>query len=355
MSETKFFLHRFIVWLVVIAFAWLAAGVMRFFLCFSLKKLSKNGKLCLRDHMLDFLSQRPFRHVMIFFALVWIVNDAQIHFPAGDEKIIFFLKQMLGIYGIMLGAMVFNAVVEGFLRWSKDRLEKKDERDILNEFFPLIRRIVRTIIWIIGGIISLSYVGIDVSAILISFGLAGAALALALKDMLENVISGVLIMLDRPFRIGDRIQLASGELGDVVEISLRSTRIMTFDQNYIIIPNTKLIGDKIVNLSFPNPKIRVMVELNVSYDTNLKKARQVMLDVASKFAGLVDDPPPVVYVGDLKDSSISLILYARASDYKEHWMLQNQLREAIFEEFQKEKIKIPFPQMDIHLKGDLPK
>jgi small-conductance mechanosensitive channel len=163
------------------------------------------------------------------------------------------------------------------------------------------------------------------------------------------MIAGFTIMLDRPFRVGDRIQLASGEKGDVVEIGLRSTKILTFENTLLIIPNESIVKEMVWNLSYPNPIIRVKVDVGVAYGTDPERVKQIMVDVAKQHPEVLDDPEPKAYLINFGDSSLDFTLVGRVANYGDQWRVQEELRIAIYKAFEKEGIEIPFPQRVVHM------
>ncbi len=151
---------------------------------------------------------------------------------------------------------------------------KKTESTINEAVFPILNRLVMILILFIAVVISLGHFGVDVSSLLVFLGGGSVAIALAAQETLANMIAGFIIMLDRPFRLGDRIKLPTGEIGDVYEIGLRSTKILDFDNNLIISPNSELTKTKVINYSYPRNDIRVLVEVNVAYGTSIERAKR---------------------------------------------------------------------------------
>ncbi|MCD6418707.1 mechanosensitive ion channel family protein [bacterium] len=345
-------LYRTIIWIGVIVAAWLVARFLSWMLGFIHRKFTSKTATKLDDYVIEALRREPFSHIAILLALVWVVNDAASNFPTGDERMISFLRHLLIIYGIFLGAVVVDGMFRAVLNWMREEMSQKSDLKVLSEFFPLLRKIGRTTIYAIAVVIVLSHLGVDVSALIVSMGVAGAAIALAVKDTIENAISGILIMLDRPFRIGDRIKLSSGEVGDIFDIGLRSTKILTFDNTLIILPNTKLLTEKITNLSYPNPVMRVKVEVDVAYGTDIDFAKNIMERIAKEHPDVLDEPQPKAYFVEFGESGLKLILMGRVGKYTNVWDTQNQLREMIYKEFAENQIEIPFPQMDVHIKRE---
>ncbi|MEX2189058.1 MAG: mechanosensitive ion channel family protein, partial [Bacteroidota bacterium] len=195
----------------------------------------------------------------------------------------------------------------------------------------------------------LNYFRQDVSSLVVSLGVGSLAIALAAQDTIANMIAGFVIMMDKPFRPGDRIQLASGETGDVYEIGIRSTKVLDFDNNVIVMPNAELTKGKIVNYSYPEMVIRVMVQVGVAYGTDIDQARQIMVKLARLHPHVMSEPAPEVFVMDLADSAILLRLVGRSDDFRQKFLTEAALREEIYNSFVKEGIEIPFPQRVVHL------
>ena len=341
-----------LLWVIVIISAFVIAKVVSVVLGEVRKKLAAKTKSKLDDYILDALRKKPVMHIFILLALVWVVNDAAANFPEMNSKIILIINKALAIYGIFIGAFIIDGIIMAILKWANEELQHSGQTAVIHEFFPLIRKVMRVIVFSVATVIVLSHLGVDVSSLIVSMGVAGAALALAVKNTVENAVSGILIMLDRPFRIGDRIKLDTGEVGDIYEIGLRSTKILTFENNLIILPNSKLLDEKIVNLSYPNPIIRVKIEVGVAYGSDIEKVKSVMEKTARENKLVLEDPAPAAYFVNFGESSLDFILLARVEKYKDAWNVENQLREKIYEAFAENNIEIPFPQMDVKIRND---
>ncbi|RKZ27015.1 hypothetical protein DRQ29_04100 [bacterium] len=340
-----------LLWVIVIVSAFVIAKVVSPVLGEVRNKLAAKTKSKLDDYILDALRKKPVMHIFILLALIWVVNDAAANFPEMNSKIILIINNALAIYGIFIGAFIIDGIIMAILKWANEELQHSGQTAVIHEFFPLIRKVMRVIVFSVAAVIVLSHLGVDVSSLIVSMGVAGAALALAVKNTIENAVSGILIMLDRPFRIGDRIKLDTGEVGDIYEIGLRSTKILTFENNLIILPNSKLLDDKIVNLSYPNPIIRVKIEVGVAYGSDIEKVKSVMEKTARENKLVLEDPAPAAYFVNFGESSLDFILLARVEKYKDAWNVENQLREKIYEAFAENNIEIPFPQMDVNMKS----
>jgi len=210
--------------------------------------------------------------------------------------------------------------------------------------FLLVNRFIAVFIGAIAVVMVLGHFGVDVSSFLVFLGGGSVALALAAQETLSNMIAGFVIMIDRPFRIGDRVKLPTGEIGDVFEIGMRSTKILDFDHNLIISPNSELVKTRVVNYSYPEARIRVAVDVGVAYGTDLRVARETILALLRAEKSVLKDPAPQVAVVALADSSVNLQAVAFTADFHNKSAIETSLREHIYQEFSKAGIEIPFPQ-----------
>ncbi|MFQ6092875.1 MAG: mechanosensitive ion channel family protein [bacterium] len=260
------------------------------------------------------------------------------------------VDSILFTLAIIVGASILWRVSGTFIRWYTHTVAVRTATRFDDEFAPLIGRIVKALIFFVAAIVILDYFGINVNSLVVSLGVGSLAIALAAKDTLANMIAGVVIMIDRPFRIGDRILLSSGEKGDVYDIGLRSTKILTFDNTLIVMPNAQIINEKLTNLSYPDPKIRVRVDVGVAYGTDLEKAKNIMIDVCREHPDVLDDPEPQCWFIDFGDSSLNLSVRCRVANYGQQWRVGEELRMRINRRFEEEGIEIPFPQRVVHFK-----
>ena len=192
----------------------------------------------------------------------------------------------------------------------------------------------------------LGQVGIETASFIAIFGSAGIAVGLALQGSLSNLAAGVMLILFRPFKVGDYIESA-GVTGVVKEIQMFTTILMSPDNKKIIVPNGKLFGDNIINYS-SEPERRLDLIFGVGYADDLQKVKQVILDVLSQDGRILSDPAPSIGVLELADSSVNFAVrpWVKTGDY---WTVYFELQEKIKERFDTEGINIPFPQRDIHM------
>lgn len=188
--------------------------------------------------------------------------------------------------------------------------------------------------------------GVNVTSLLAVLGAAGLAVGLALKDSLSNFAAGVMLMVFRPFRIGDFIT-AGGTSGVVDEIGLFCVLMRTGDNQRIIIPNSAVFGSTIVNTS-ALPTRRIDLVIGISYDDNIGTAKQIIENVIKADSRVLENPAPVIAVSELGDSSVNLVVrpWVNTADY---WAVRWDLTENIKVKLEEGGISIPFPQRDVHL------
>lgn len=191
---------------------------------------------------------------------------------------------------------------------------------------------------------------IDVTAWLASAGILGIALGFAAKDTLANLFSGIFILADAPYKLGDYIILDSGERGRVTEIGIRSTRLLTRDDIQIVIPNASIASAKIVNeTGGPYDKERVRVTVGVAYGSDVDKVKRVLLEVAASCEHVVKEPEPRVRFREFGDSALIFQLLCWIEEPALRGLALDVLNTTVYKRFAQEKIQIPFPQRDVHL------
>lgn len=257
----------------------------------------------------------------------------------------------LSIVTAVLLTSVIIKITRTIITETVRRIARRNQEDHLGQTLPLLlNRVATFVIVAIAAIVVLDSFGQNISSILTILGAGSLALGLAAQDTISNMISGFVIMIDRPFRVGDRVKIPTGEMGDVFEIGLRSTKILDFDNNFLVVPNNELIKTRIVNYSYPHADIRVTVEASVAYGSDIDRVKGIMLTAARNHPNVLKDPAPEAYLVKLADSSMNFSLYCRVPSFKLQFPTAEALRISIYNELLNAKIEIPFPQQVIHHK-----
>jgi MscS family membrane protein len=245
--------------------------------------------------------------------------------------------------------IVLIRIADSSVKYSMERQAKRAASKLNEALFPLVNRLINILIALIALITVLHHFGQDVSSLVVSLGVGSLAIALAAQETIANMIGGFLIMTDRPFRVGDRIKLPSGEMGDVQEIGIRSTRILDFDNNLIVSPNADLIKGKIVNYSYPSEQIRIAVDVSVAYGTDVERTKSIITALAVQHPDVLKNPAPAVYLIAFGESSLNLQLNGRTNDYRRKFPIETTLREQIYKALADEGIQMALPVRIVQL------
>jgi small-conductance mechanosensitive channel len=176
---------------------------------------------------------------------------------------------------------------------------------------------------------------------------------MAAKDTLASMISGFTLMIDRPFRIGDRIQLASGQLGDVVDIGLRSTKIMTADNTLLIIPNSEICNTVIINLAFPDVRGKGKINFGIAFGSDVEMVKELMVTTAMEIPEILVEPKPEAYFVSFGESALNMALFFWAKDYTMLYALTDRLNTLILKRFNEHGIFMPYPTSMIMLSNQI--
>lgn len=335
----RFFIALFIIWIVAKLVFFVENVIGR--------RLVRRTRTTLDDDLLDVVAASSGK-------LVWIIGlfFAFKYTWAMFPKIIYqYLDGFLYVIAVLIFAQLVNKVLQTVLDWYNARWGKTMHRRIQDEFGPLFRRVIFILVYLSAVIIILKHFDQEISSLVVSLGVGSLAIALAAKDTLANMIAGFMIMTDRPFRLNDRIMLENGEKGDVYDIGLRSTKILTFDNTLIIVPNQQIVNEKVVNLSYPDPQIRVIAEVGVAYGSDLKKVKAIMEEICNQHPDILDTPPPSAYFLNFGDSALDVRVTCYVPKWGQQWQAAEDIRVAIYERFTEEGIEIPFPQRVVTLQN----
>lgn len=215
--------------------------------------------------------------------------------------------------------------------------------------------IVKAAVYVIGGLVLLSELGISITPMITALGIGGLAVALALQDTLSNFFSGLHIVVENPIRVGDYIKLSSGEEGYVVDIGWRTTRIRMLPNNMVIIPNQKLAQSIITNFYLPDKKMGISIPIGVSYDCDPDRVEEILVEEAVKASkeipGFLPDPPPSArLIPGFGDSALNFSVNCQVAEFTDQFLVQHEMRKRILKRFKKEGIEMPFPTRTVYLK-----
>ncbi len=305
------------------------------------RKLTRHTSTSLDDMTIDIL-HRPV--AMSIFLVGLVISLPHIGLT---REVIFYLNSVS--YTILILIWCITLIKMSNLIVFQIISRVTDETGLRNDVIPLIKNISKIIIIGTSIFVFLSIWKINITPLLASAGIVGAVVAFAAKDTMANLFGGISIFFDKPFKIGDYVILDSGERGEVVTIGVRSTRIKTRDDILITIPNSIIANTKIINESAPIPRFRIRIPVSVAYGSDIDLVEKTLLEVAEENSNVLPEPEPRVRFRSFGDSALNFELLCWAREPVLRGVTIHELNSALYKEFQKRGIKIPFPQRDIHI------
>jgi MscS family membrane protein len=326
--------------IIVVAFA-ILAWFIDLILDRVLTALVRKSKFDLDDAILAVL------HRPIWLSIVLVGAITAVQWISPQPPYPFILTAVLKSFLVLIWAFAVNRVV---LRIVEDWIAHwRASGRHGTEMIGLGGNVVRLLVLAGGIFLLLSFWKINITPLLASAGIAGVAVALAAKETLSNFFGGITVLLDQPYRVGDYIILDSGERGEVAEIGLRSTRIVTRDDVQVSIPNSIITNTKVINESAPEARFRVRIKVGVAYGSDVDQVEELLLTAARNNPNVSSQPEPRVRFRTFGESSLDFELLCWAHRPHDKGRIIHELNREIYKAFGHSGIVIPFPQRDVHV------
>ena len=294
----------------------------------------------------------PLQVLIITFGFFFAVEYYDPGFAIGTISIL----KIFSILWIIAITFLVSRIIKALFEIYTYELKEKLHRKVDDTLFNFSRKLINFVVYIIAISIILKQFGIEITPLLAGLGIAGIAVAMALKDTLSNFLSAIYITADRPMKLGDYIELDANTAGYVVDIGWRSTRLRTWDHNYLILPNSKIAESVLRNYNAPKTEMTARVSCGVAYNSDLKKVEKITLDVAKKVLasedGAVKDYIPSFRFREFGDNAITFTVNLRVKNRESRSHVIHEFIKALKARFDKEKIEIPFPQRDIYIRKE---
>ena len=305
-----------------------------------IKKATAKTKNKIDDVLVDKL-ERP----IVFFVFIiayWIT----IHYLTFQESLMLSLEKVAYIALAINITSVLAKITDALIVHVVMPLSEKTESGFDDQLIPVMRKAIKALIWSLGIIIGLDNIGFDITAMIAGLGIGGLALALAAQDSVKNIFAGIMIFLDKPFKLHDRIQI-DGFDGNVEEVGIRSTRIRTLEGRIVTIPNCTFTDNSVINVT-SQPALKVKLALGLTYDTNeddMQKAIDILKDIVMGIDDITDDfSAGFNGFGDFS-LNILFIYYVKPES---HWLnTQTIVNKEILKRFNSEKLDFAFPTQTI--------
>ncbi|MCX7995516.1 MAG: mechanosensitive ion channel family protein [candidate division WOR-3 bacterium] len=264
-----------------------------------------------------------------------------------EAQVLFIINKILFVAAIFSITAVIANIAVGFVDMSSTAIKEAIPRT------TILTNITRVFILLIGILIILHSLGISIAPILAGLGIGGLAVALALQDTLSNLFAGLQIIISKQVRPGDYVKLATGEDGYVEDVTWRNTTIREFSNNLIIIPNSKLAQTIVKNYHLPEKGMAVIIQVGVSYDSDLEKVEKIVLEVAREtlreVPGGVKNFEPLVRYHTFGEFSVQFSVILQVEEFASQFIIKHEFIKRLHRRFKAENIKIPYPIRTIHL------
>jgi small-conductance mechanosensitive channel len=281
--------------------------------------------------------------ISFHIAIVWVnVQDEAAEQLLGDLSFLFYL----GVATLTAWRLVDYATdLYG------DRIASQTDDATLEKVLPIVRRFVHASLLIASVTIALGRLKADYSFFVAAVGIGGLALSLALQDTIADIIAGFTILVDQPFRIGDRIEIQGvGTWGDVVDIGLRTTDIRTRDNRMVIVPNSTIGKNQVVNYTYPDPRYRIQTHVGIAYGTDIETARQVLVEAVRHLEGVLPDKPVEALYIEMGDSAMIFRVRWWIESYVDTRRMLDQVHSALQNALDEAGIESPYPTRNLNLR-----
>ncbi|MFC2164573.1 mechanosensitive ion channel family protein [Acidobacteriota bacterium] len=327
--------------LLILVISLLVAFIAKLIVSRILKPLAKKTKTLVDDLIIKSIASVIFYLIMVLGFKIGF-QTLQVENELYNSLVDSFLVIMVMIALIRI---IHNLSTHWLKDWATKTQSTADDRLI-----PLVEKILKAVVIILAVIFIFDSWSIDISPLLATAGIAGIAIGFAVKDSLANILGGIQLVLDKTFKVGDKIQIESGEIGVVLDIGLRSTKLRTYDNEVTYIPNGQLSNSKIKNFTVPDLSIRVNVNFGVEYGSNAEQVRQVVTEAIKKIETVLEEPGPVVQFLKMSDFSLDFVARAWVQDYTKGFATQLEMTDVIYNALNEANIGIPFPTRTIFTK-----
>ena len=254
------------------------------------------------------------------------------------------------VLALVVGTRIVWRLIDLADEWYRQRLAEQGRLESLDAVMTLLARLGRVVLGVASFSILLTHFGVNITAFAAALAVGGLALALAAKDVIADAIEGFIILVDRPFRIGDRIEIQEvGTWGDVTEIGLRTTRIRTRDNRVVIVPNSVIGANQVINYSYPDPRYRIQSHVGIGYGADLEAARQIIVDTVRQVEGVIPDQPVDALYVEMGDSARIMRVRWWIESYVDTRRMLDRVHTAMERALDEAGVDMPFPTQSIRL------
>ncbi|MEW5936856.1 MAG: mechanosensitive ion channel domain-containing protein [Candidatus Thermoplasmatota archaeon] len=315
-----------------------------------IKLLTKHSKTMLDDMVIE-IAAGPVPAIVLLLGLTLSFDVAYAAFsiPYHIYDWVHKISEVALIFLITwMGYKIFKDVVLYYAR----RWAEKTDTQVDDVLIPILEKLGAVIIVAVGVAYILADFGIDITLFVAGMGVLGLVIAFAMQESLGNFISGLILLTDRPFKVGDMVQLPNGDYCRVLHVGMRTTKLYKgLTHEIIILPNSEIANKMLVNVQEPDEKARIFVSVGVAYGTDLDEVKRLLTEILLAHPRVLKEEKyyPAVRLVNFGDSSIDYTLYFWVDNVDAQWQVQSDIREEIYRRFAEEGIEIPFPQRVVRI------
>ncbi|RLJ05438.1 MAG: mechanosensitive ion channel family protein [Candidatus Aenigmatarchaeota archaeon] len=325
--------------IIIIVISLFVAKAINFFLDRGIRRLTEKTKTTLDDKLVHAI-RKPILLGALLTGVYFSLHS--LSYLSGYAALI---NQAFTVVFVLFVSLFLVRTVNAVIEWYGEEILSKTKAQ--EQMIPIFRKIAYIVIGLIALLWLMNQLGIQITTLVTTLGIGGLAIALALQDTLKEFFAGMYIMADRPIKIGDYIELDSGQKGFVEDIGWRTTKIKMLGNNRIIIPNSKLSSSIITNYYAPTREMSVVVPVGVGYGSDLEKVEKITIDVAKKVLkktdGAVENFEPFIRYKEFGDSNINFSVILRVKKYVNKYKLTHEFIKALKKRYDKEGIEIAWP------------
>lgn len=336
--------------LVFVALAFVAGRLLKMLLAGMQHRLARRTASSLDDFLLSVL-KKSIVGLLVLGVLYWASGALQsvgAKEPAHVRTILEVTAGAAYVFFILSIALAVARLVDAFILWYLKDMAHRTNTHLDDELAPLVNRVMNVVVFVAAAIVILDHFGQNISTLVVSLGVGSLAIALAAQETLANTIAGFVLMIDRPFRPGDRVRIPSGSFANVREIGIRSTKFIDDDNVMVIIPNAEIVKSQIMNLSYPNDMMRFHIPFNVAYGTDIAHVQQLVIEAINREPDIVEQDRTEVRVMQLGESSVHLEAKAWIRNPNRIPPRTGQIMHLIYDTLRAHKVEIPYPQRVVH-------
>jgi small-conductance mechanosensitive channel len=311
---------------------------------FILRKIAEATQNQYDDQILDAVGAQ-----IRWLIVIWIINFATRRLPFLDPEWKQWLESIYFTLIVVLITWILWKLIDLGFEWYRER-QAAQEGDRSNVLPSFLRRTFHLILVIVSLAIISNEFGVNLTVLLILLGIGGLAVSLAAQDTISDVINGVIILLDQPFRVKDRIGIHDLDTwGDVVDIGARTTRIRTRDNRLVIVPNATIGRSQVVNYSFPDPRYRVQTEIGIAYGSDLERSRTIVLETVRNVEGVLPGRPVEALFIEFGDSAIKILVRWWIHSFTDTRTMFDRVHSALYKALMQAGVEMPFTTFDLNL------